>query len=135
MNPNPKRFPVPIIWTYLFTGFSFALLYLLSTLLETIPTVKHPGRILLISAFVVFPFVFLVFHRVCITLEKRGYIYYKTAKSGGLAAVTVLDLEIWFTGRNKSVEIVRAAREAQDKTIQQDSEGNTPPEERINRAQ
>lgn len=69
----------------------------------------------------------VAFGRLGAWAETRGWIYFRTAKTSGLGAGTLLDLDIlWGTPRHQ-VEQVRLAREAGTEGQQQPGAGEDPP--------
>jgi hypothetical protein len=123
-----RRFPIPIIWTYLFMGFALLVLFGIATVLQETHAVQHPGRVILGLALLEIPVVFWLLHKGCSRLDARGWIHYAKPRTGGLAAGTLLDLEVLVSGRSRPVECVRMAREALTEGIAQEGEGDVPPE-------
>jgi hypothetical protein len=123
-----RRFPIPILWVYFFTGFSLFVLFLMATVIHETLALPHPGRVVAGAALLEIPLVFFGLHRVCSKLEALGWIHYAAPKTGGLAAGTLLDLEILVSGRSRPVECVRMAREALTEGGTQEGEADLPPE-------
>ena len=133
MSIAKRRFPIPILWVYIFAGPSCLVLFLIATAVQAFSAIRRPGLVVLASAFAVFPTVFYLLHKFCVFLEFRGLLYYRRPKTGNLTASTILDLETLFTGRTSQIENVRMARESLNEGTEGNHQGDVPQEKQTYR--
>jgi hypothetical protein len=134
MSTRFKPFPIPILWVVVFAWLSLGLLFALNAVSQIVIGNHHQGKIFLILALVVIPGSFIIFHRIGLFAESRGWNYYRHPRTGGVKAGVALDLEVLLTARpTNQIENLRNAYEAHNESAKQDGEGDKPPEKKTYR--
>lgn len=128
MSKPPSRFSIPRFWLCLFATWCGLLLFIVFSGLKAHTNLQYPMWVTSALALGLIPLVLLVGHKLGMLAESRGWIYYRHPRTTGLGAGTVLDLEIWVSGRNASVEHVRHVREGLTEGKEQPGESGDSPE-------
>lgn len=128
MPKPPSRFPIPRFWLGLFVTWSAVLLFVLFSALKAQTQLQHPVWVTAALALGLIPLILWGGHTLGKVAESRGWIYYRQPRTTGMGAGMVLDLEIWVSGRNASVEQVRHAREGLTEGKEQPGESGDTPE-------
>lgn len=128
MSKPPPHFPIPRFWLGLFAAWCGLLLFIVFSALKAQTHIPHPVWVTSVLALGLIPLVLLVGHKLGMAADSPGWIYYRHPRTTGLGAGTVVDLEIWVSGRNTHVEQVRHAREGLTEGKEHPGESGDSPE-------